>query len=986
MRIRPEDLMTLAERADPLRAAVLRKDLTPRFEGDALGLACAVLLGAAFPAMAAAIAAHPEELRQAARGWDRPRTRKSLGEVVRAELAPAADYDAVLGALRRVARRERMRVALRELLPRALGGADVDVTARELAILADVTIDAAVQEALAWARERFGEPLSDNGEAVGFVVLGMGKLGGEELNAGSDVDLIYFYGTDDGEVRAKTTSDGPHGEPMTLAEHFGRVAKRVTRTIEELTDEGQVWRVDLRLRPDGASGAIAISLAAAERYYESFGRTWERAALLRARPVAGDLSLGRKLLADLEPFIWRRRIDPSLAVEMVSLVRRARAELAREPDRDLKLGRGGIREAEFFVQTLQLVWGGKDATLRVAPTLAALARLEAKGLSTEREAEEIAAGYLALRRAEHVVQNASGIQTHELPEGEDLERVARTLGFRGAPELEHDLRKRRARIEKRFLSLLPEGAHDPLAWVAEIAAIERGDGAALELALQNALGGGENAMDGERIALLAKSLLALGKHPDSLLGERTRASFPGLDVELLDALVEAADPAQAGLYLRVFFERVKQPAVYVRLAFAELAALRRMTGILGASAFIGDALANNPELGDLVLFSRDVLTPESARAEVLGSPLAAPADEDPDEGVVGALRLAKTRLTLEVALADLDGRLDTRGVGYVLSAVADASLEVALRRALGAEVPVGLAVIAMGKLGGREISYGSDLDLIFVYEPQLAPDPIDAASFFTRAARKAIRYISTIHGAGPGYEIDARLRPSGNQGLLVTSLDAFARYHGVALGSPSSGARAAVWERLALIRARSAAGDAALGARALDVARRAAFDEPIDAAALRQELRRIRARSVTEASRERGPIRDIKLGPGGLFDVELVTQYLVLANAAKIPEPHRAAETISALEILVACGVLEEARGAGLIDAYAFLRRLELRVRVARADAAHVLDTSSGTLAALARRMGVRDHATRNAAESLLVAFDETRARVSAAFDEILAD
>ncbi|HTJ85226.1 MAG TPA: bifunctional [glutamate--ammonia ligase]-adenylyl-L-tyrosine phosphorylase/[glutamate--ammonia-ligase] adenylyltransferase, partial [Polyangiaceae bacterium] len=225
-----------------------------------------------------------------------------------------------------------------------------------------------------------------------------------------------------------------------------------------------------------------------------------------------------------------------------------------------------------------------------------------------------------------------------------------------------------------------------------------------------------------------------------------------------------------------------------------------------------------------------------------------------------------------------------------------------------------------------------------------------------------------------------------NQGLLVTSLEAFARYHGITLAGPVSGARAAVWERLALIRARFAAGDPDLGRRAEGIARRAAFDEPVDAASLRTELRRIRDRSQREASLERGPIRDIKLGRGGLFDVELVTQYLVLSNAARLPESSRAAETTTALEGLVSAGVLDDARGATLLDAYAFLRRLELRVRVARADAAHVLDTASATLSALARRMGERDHATRTAAESLLVAFDDTRSKVEALVDEILGE
>ncbi len=988
VKIDPAGIASLAGRVDAARAASIRAGLADVLGDQPVALEAAVLLSTCYPAIGAQLTSHPEDARRLAEGWDRPRTRRALDAELARGHRPGDTYESLRKELRAFARRERSRVALREVLPRRLGGADVDVTARELSVLADTTIDAAVREAIAWAAQRFGRPLDEQGREIGFVVLGMGKLGGEELNAGSDVDLIYFYATDDGAVVPTEPGGGGGDVSIELSEYFQRVARRVTATIEDITEDGQVWRVDLRLRPEGGSGPLAMSVAAAERYYESFGRTWERAALLRARPVAGDLSVGQTLLAALAPFVWRRRIDPTIATEMVSLVRRARTELARDPANDLKLGPGGIREAEFFVQTLQLVWGGKDPSLRIASTLPALARLEAKGLSTERESEDVSAGYLALRRVEHAVQSSSGIQTHELPRGADLERVARVLGFTGADRLVAHLDQRRSRIERRFLSLLPEGASHTQPWQAELAAIERGDGPALELLLGKALdlGGREPGAD---VASMARSLLALGRHPDSALGTRTREAFPGLDVELLDALSEAADPVQAALYLRVFFDRVRQPAVYVRLVFADTAALRRLTGIVGASAFIGDALANNPELGDLVLFTRDVVTPAFARNEVLSCPERISPADDPDEALVGALRLAKTRLTLEVALADVDGRLEPRGVSQVLSAVADASLEVAVRRALGSDTPAGLAVVAMGKLGGSEISYGSDLDVIFVYEPERAPDPLDAASFFTRAARKVIRYISTIHGAGPGYEIDARLRPSGNQGLLVTSLEAFARYHGMpggdAAGAASSGARAAVWERMALIRARFSAGDSELGARAVSVARSAAFDAPVDAVTLAAELRRIRQRSLSEASRERAGVRDIKLGVGGLLDVEFVVQYLQLVHGPSLTEPARSVETFSALEGLIAGGVLDEARGRALLDAYQFLRRLELRVRVARADAAHVLEIDSPTLGALARRMGVRDHAARGAAESLLLRYDETAATVRGIFDDFLS-
>ncbi|NUO52013.1 MAG: bifunctional [glutamate--ammonia ligase]-adenylyl-L-tyrosine phosphorylase/[glutamate--ammonia-ligase] adenylyltransferase [Polyangiaceae bacterium] len=957
-----------------MRAAGVRMDLAASIE-DPVALEVGVLLGTCFPATAGGIRANPSDVAQIAKeGWRAARSRDRLiADVAR---AVSAAPDDAKPALRKLARREKLRIALREVLPRALGGADVDVTARELSYLADATIQGALDDAMAWARRRFGEAKRADGRDSTFVVIGMGKLGGEELNAGSDVDLIYFYDTDDGEVV------GPEGS-LSLHDFWVRVARRVTETLELPTEDGLVWRVDLRLRPEGGSGPLVNSLAAAERYYESFGRLWERAALLRARPVSGDLELGSTLLSNLAPFVWRRRIDPTIAVEMTSLVRRARAELSEDESRDLKLGRGGIREAEFFVQTLQLVWGGRDESLRVRPTLAALGRLETKGLCTTREASDISDAYLALRRAEHAAQVGSGLQTHLLPRGKDLVRLSRALGFPNEDAFLTDLARHKRRVETRMLSLLPtDSTLADETWAPILGAIERGDEATLQHLVAPLCTSWGYEGDDEHHAF-AKHLLELGRHPDALLGLRTRDAFPGLSETLLDALADAPDPLQCARYLRFFFARVRQPAVYVRLAFADPAALRRLVAIVGSSAFVGDSLCNNPELGDVILFTRSSPSPKGIEKDVRSLAMAgARPDEDPDEALVGTLRAAKTRFTLEVALADLSGDFGVREVNRALTALADASLEVATERALGSSRVRGFAVIAMGKLGGREISYGSDLDVLFVYDPSAAKDDADPGAWFTRAARKVIRYISTFHGAGPGYELDTRLRPSGNQGLLVTTLEAFSRYHGLAGENPPPRAsRAAVWERMALTRARFAAGDPELGAKFVAIAREAAFGEPPteeDA----HELARIRARVAREASEERPGVYDIKLGRGALFEIELVAQFLSIAHAGALASRERTSETLVALEALRDVGALPPDRAATLIEAYGFLRRLELRVRIVRADGAHLLDERSSFLQPLARRMGLRDHPTRSAGEALKETYRALTSRVRSIFDE----
>ena len=976
--VRDTALVELALRLHPRRAQALASDEgLERVLQDPDARAVFVLLATAFPPL---LSRTPTDLAIcwgiADEGWAEARDRATLRAALHAR-AGSLSGDEFFVELRRFARFERARVALRELLPRAFGGADVDVSSAELSALADVVVDAALVEATGWAEARYGEPRTVRGARSTFTVLGMGKLGGDELNAGSDIDLIYFYDADDG------AAVSAQGESTSLHEFWSRVARRLTKTIEEPTDDGFVFRVDLRLRPEGARGPIVNSEQAAERYYESFGRFWERAALLRARPIAGDHTLGHRLLSTLDPFIWRRRIDPAIARDMHALVQQSRAELSRDGARDLKLAVGGIREAEFFVQTLQLVWGGKHPALRARNTMQAIALLEARGYITPREAADVGDAYLALRRAEHMVQSMSGVQTHSLPEGPELETLATSLGFDSAAAFRADLGGHTRRVAARFQSLLAD--LDPLApspTRALVAAIERDDLQAIAAALSGL------AQDTDP---LAQRLADLAKLPDGILGSRTREANPELVEGVLESILEAADPAQAAFYLHIFFKRVKQPAVYVRLMSADPTALRRIVAVLGASAFVGDALANNPELGDMILFSREAITPDAARREVLAArDHKASVDEDPDETLIGALRLAKTRVTIETALGVLAGELRVRQVSEVLSAVADASLEIALRRALGDDQaePRGFVVIAMGKLGGEEISFGSDLDLFFLYDPSSVPDSVDAPAYFTKRARRVITLISAFHGAGPGYELDVRLRPSGNQGLLVTSMEAFARYHGVTEGDadgPKSSSRAAVWERMALTRARPAAGDLALGERAVRLIRAAAQAtgcEPDSG----EEIVRIRQRVERESSRERRGVHDLKLGRGGLLDIEFVVQLSMIRAAGELGAAGApwVRDTSLAIVALEALDLLTDAQASTLGAAYRFLRRLELMVRVARADASHILEIDSPSLRPLARRMGVRDRPNQAAPDVLVELYRGTADAVRAVFDEVV--
>ena len=952
---------------------------------DAEAAQLAALLSAAYPALRQQMLTRPEDVVAIARG--KMRIARDLRTLRRLGLSFVGSLDdalAVRRGLRLFAQRERLRVAARELLPSE--GGDIDTTAREISDIAQVCTELATEEALRWAEARFGMPVTAGGERCAFTVLGMGKLGGRELNCGSDVDLLPFYETDEGAVRR----GGPAGEvtEQTLNEHFARVTQRLTATLEDATDEGMCWRVDLRLRPEGSRGPLVNALVAAERYYETWGRTWERAALLRARPVAGDLAFGQIVLDALAPFVWRKVVDPRIAREMTELVVRGRAELSSDPERDLKLGPGGIREAEFFVQSLQLIWGGREPSLRLSNTLDSLRRLRSRGLVTDRESRELENAYLTLRRLEHRVQFATGLQTHILPRGDLLETIARSVGFTGSKELEKDLDRTRRRVAARFASLTRSFEHGPPASDAHLAplfvAIDSGEEALVLTALAEGASPGAD-FQASASADLARHLLSLARRPDFPLGATARDRHPELAPQLLEALADAADPEQATRLLSAFFTRLATPGVYARAMAEDRQVVRKLVGLFGASAFLGESLVFHPELVESVLFAKGLPTPERARRHVDEEVLEASRrasdhdGRDPEDVLVGALRHAKSRIMMEVGLAELSGELLTREATMVLSAVADATLEHAVRYALAEKgLASGLAVVAMGKLGGREIGYGSDLDIFFLYEP--GDDDGSKSERYVRAAQRVLRLVSAPHGDGPGYELDTRLRPSGSHGLLVVSLEAFARYHGLcADGTPhDQQPDAQDWERQALVKARPAAGDVELGRRFAVLATKIAYER---GAPDPERVNHLRMRMEKELAREAPHRYDVKLGYGGIVDVEFAAQWLQMQHGA---DPRvRTTDTETALGALEACGYLDPSTASVLREGYALLRRLEQALRVVHGTSASLIEEGAPGVAALARRMGFRDGPT-SASRSLFERYRAVTRDVRAAYLSVL--
>ena len=959
-----QELQNLALSIAPERARMLLAEQSGR-EGGALG----VLLGSAFPALTPSAGFQHDALDLIAReGIRARRRRRELFPALRSVLKAEDDTERGIAALRQRVWVEKARIALRELLPLRLGGASIEVTSSEISDLAAAAFDASLAEAEAAIAERFGAPLRADGLPSSLVMLGLGKLGGNELNAGSDVDVMFIYDTDDGASR------------LSLHEHYSRVVRRAVATMGTPSKDGLIWRVDLRLRPEGAAGAIVNSVAAAERYYETWGRLWERAALLRARPCAGDLELGRFLSRELiTPFVYRNRVDPTIAEALSELVVRSRNELSPDPERDLKLGPGGIREAEFFVQSLQLVWGGREQALRVQGTLPALARLRSQGLVSDREAQGIAESYVLLRRVEHRVQWASGVQTHLLPnDSEEYARLSRSMGFSDGAGLRRELELARERVSSTFQSLTHHVSSPSSVPRAHLASELEGDDPEL----------GRFAEEQFRSADIGEHVAALARRPDGLLGALTRDRHPDLTDSVLDALASSADPEQAARYLRAFFGRFLAPAAYVNALGDDPRALKRLITAFGASAFVGDAVSGRPELADVILFGGGAVSdPQAAvRAEIWNAAESLSPDADQDEreeSFIGALRSAKRRITVEVAVADLAGAISMRDATRILADLAEEILACVVRRVFG-DVP-GFAVLALGKLGGRDLGYASDLDVIFSFLPSAAPEPQDATTYFVRGAQRVIRLLTEPHAAGPGYELDARLRPSGSHGLLVTSLASFARYHGQTIdGSelepgPTVMSSGAPWERQTLLRARGVVGDPELLRRALTVAWRAAYEGGAPPAS---EMHHLRTRLEKEQGREREGRYNLKNGHGGLLDIEFAVQWLQMKNGS---DPRvRSADLGVALAALHSAGYLSTTHFEVFNDGYRFLRQLEQRIVVQSGHSGAVVDARSQSLPQLARRMGFQDGQGQRASEHLLARYKDVTDSVRASYEKVL--
>ena len=808
--------------------------------------------------------------------------------------------------------------------------APLAVVTRAVTELAELALDAACAHAFAQLDERHGAPLTEAGQRAQLWVIGMGKFGARELNVSSDIDLIYVY-DDDGET---TGRDDGRGQ-ITVHEYFTRAVKLIQGLIGDTTEHGFVFRVDLALRPNGNSGPTVCSLDALEEYMLVQGREWERFAWLKSRVVAPRAAIAGGSAEGLRgvvlPFVFRKYLDYSVFESLRTLHDQIRSHASRRsagrPERanDVKLSRGGIREIEFTVQLLQVVRGGQFPELRTRPTLEALQRVARAELMPPEAADALARAYVFLRRVEHRIQYLDDQQTHILPtQDADLDWIARTLGYDGVCPFLAELDTHREFVAQEFDRLL--GGDAPCK------------------SCQKGAGGEARAAPSDIDAVLPafpervrERLAEWPEHPRVLaLRDEARGRLTRLLQRTAQWLEEGRVNEDGVLRLADWVEPLLRRESYIALLLERPAVHERLLRVLGAARWparyamqhpgVIDELASPSLLNerfDAAAFEQEL----ELRREAL-----ARGGEDDEESLLNLLRRAHHAETFRTLARDVEGRITVEQVADDLSALADAILRLTmrwcwprLRQKHRAEPRFG--IIGYGKLGGKELGYGSDLDIVFVFDDAHE----DAQEIYAAFVRKLITWLTVKTGEGDLFEIDTALRPNGNSGLLVTDIDAYADYQ------ENRGSNTAwTWEHQAMTRARMVPPSAPtavasspsdpLTAR-FDAVRHAVITAPRDHAALRGEIIAMR-----EKMRNAHPIRDglfdVKHSPGGMVDAEFVTQYLVLAHTAQHPELAPNLGNIALLRRAEDAGLLPAGVGQAAADAYRALRRVQHRARL----------------------------------------------------------
>ncbi|HET6152582.1 MAG TPA: bifunctional [glutamine synthetase] adenylyltransferase/[glutamine synthetase]-adenylyl-L-tyrosine phosphorylase [Marmoricola sp.] len=876
---------------------------------------------------------HPEhwhELRDPDLGSTRPASYAvRAGLLVAVGADPLSDhpvatlpYAEAVDALRVEYRRVLLRLASRDLAHHV----GIDDVAAELSDLAGGTLEAA----LAIARAKVGTAAAD----CRLAVVAMGKCGGHELNYVSDVDVIFVAAPRDS--RNPTASETEEVDETSALQTATQLASTLIQICGDHTAEGTIWPVDANLRPEGKAGPLVRTLASHRGYYERWAKTWEFQALLKARPVAGDLALGRDYVETIAPMVWQAAERERFVEDVQAMRRRVLDHIPpHEATRQLKLGAGGLRDVEFAVQLLQLVHGRTDESVRPPTTLSALAKLTEGGYVGREDGQSLRDAYAFLRTFEHRIQLYQLRRTHVVPEDEaTLRLLGRSLGYLRDPVVELERQWQHHRREARRL-------HEKLFYRPLLAAVARIPTDEARLTTEAAK---------ERLAALGYlDAEAALRHLEALTSGVSRSA--AIQRTLLPALLEwfadAPDP-DAGLFgFRRISDALGSSPWYLTMLRDEGETAQRLAQVLATSRFATDLLEREPE-GVKILGGENSLKPHS-RAVVQAEMLANVSRRDDAEAAIHSVRAIRRRELLRISAADLCVPFGVAEVGYALTDLTDATLEVTLAVATkaveqerGREFPSRMAIIAMGRYGGYEMGYGSDADVMFVHEPHEGADA-EVASAMAKAIAGEVRRLLGSAGPDPALEIDADLRPEGKQGAMVRTLGSYAAYY----------ARwSAVWEAQALLRAEPVVGDEGLKQRFKDLIDPLRYPEAGLSDNDLVEIRRIKAR-VEDERMPRGadPATHFKLGRGGLADVEWTIQVLQLRSAGQVPDL-RTAKTLEALAAAVEADLLDADDAATLRDAWLLASRSRNAAVLVRGKASDQLPTDVRERAAVAKVLG----------------------------------
>jgi len=792
--------------------------------------------------------------------------------------------------------------------------------------LAEATLELALTQARAEQDAINGQPRDADGQVIDFWIIGMGKLGARELNVSSDIDLIYVY-EDDGQT------DG--ARPVSAHEYFAAVAKRLYALIGDTTEDGFVFRVDLALRPNGNSGPPVVSMGMLEEYFQVQGREWERFAWLKSRVIApfASVSSGRALpLRSLvTAFVYRRYLDYGVFEGLRQLHAKIREEAQRRaagrPERanDVKLSRGGIREIEFIVQLLLVVRGGQFPEIRARSTLATLPRVAAKGLMTPETAQRLADAYVFLRRVEHRIQYLDDQQTHLLPTGDaDLAWIAASMGLScraDACELLDRLGEVREFVATEFDALLHDGR-------APAPPGARGT--------CNGCGSGPLAIDSETLAEKLPPAMAdrvrrwSGQARVQALRDDSKLRLGRLVQRAAAGVASEECSEDAALRFIDWLDPLLRRDSYLALLIERPEVMKRLLRLLGLARWPMRYLMRHPGVVDELADPR-LLHSRFDAAEYIGTleerhDAWVRAGEADEEALLDTVRHAHHAELMRTLVRDVEGLLTVEQVADDLSALADATVQCVLRwtwprlRSRHREAPC-FAVIAYGKLGGKELGYGSDLDVVFLYDDADDADADKALEVYGQYVRKLITWLTLRTPAGELFDIDTALRPNGNSGLLVTSIASFERYQ-AGRGSNT----AWTWEHQAITRARFCAGTPELGER-FERVRRQVLCAERDRAELQREVVAMRDK-VRQARPVKGGLFDLKHSPGGMMDVEFAVQYLVLTQSAAHPALQDNVGNIALLQRAEGLGLLPAGVGHAAADAYRNLRRAQHKARL----------------------------------------------------------